>query len=399
MTNKRTYLQTHPWITFDLGAERFSQKTWMLLGEATSKAKHVAGVPLAPKRAQQFYTVYLAKGALATAAIEGNTLSEDQVEQQIEGKLSLPPSQKYLQQEVQNIIDASNDMVRRLDGGHGNRDITLALCCDLNRKVLNNLELPDDVIPGEIRQHNVVVGNVYKGAPPEDCAFLLEQMCEVLNEPTPEGDDPMPIAILKALFAHIYMALIHPFGDGNGRTARLLELLILLQAGFPMPTCHLLSNHYNLTRTKYYAELDKISKTGGNTSSFVHYALQGFVDGLRGQIDVIREEQLRVAWINYVHEQFSGRKSQTDNRRRELVLQLSETNKPVPIADIMELTPRLAREYAGKTYKTLSRDLNALSEMDLITRLPRRRIRANRRLIEAFLPWSAERNGDAEAII
>ena len=52
----RSYLESHPWITFeatdinDLGA-----KTWMLLGEARSKCEHLAGVPLPPEVAKNFY--------------------------------------------------------------------------------------------------------------------------------------------------------------------------------------------------------------------------------------------------------------------------------------------------------------------------------------------------------
>jgi hypothetical protein len=51
----------------------------------------------------------------------------------------------------------------------------------------------------------------------------------------------------------------------------------------------------------------RISKTGGEVQSFVAYALQGFVDGLKEQIDTIRNEQLAVAWENYVYGQFRGK--------------------------------------------------------------------------------------------
>ncbi|MBW2661693.1 MAG: Fic family protein, partial [Deltaproteobacteria bacterium] len=37
---------------------------------------------------------------------------------------------------------------------------------------------------------------------------------------------------------------MHPFGDGNGRTARLLEFEALLSSGVPAPSSQLLSNHY-----------------------------------------------------------------------------------------------------------------------------------------------------------
>jgi len=42
--------------------------------------------------------------------------------------------------------------------------------------------------------------------------------------------------------------MIHPFGDSNGRTARLIEFYILLRAGLPDMVSHILSNHYNDTR-------------------------------------------------------------------------------------------------------------------------------------------------------
>ena len=270
----------------------------------------------------------------------------------------------------------------------GVRPITPEFCCELNRRVLMDLELPEGTVAGEIRRHSVVVGNVYRGAPAEDCMYLLEQLCEAL-EATKAGpqDDPHATAILKALFAHVYMALIHPFGDGNGRTARLLEYYVMIEHGFASPTGHLLSNHYNQTRSHYYVELDRISKTGGETRSFVTYALQGFVDGLKEQIATIRKEQLAVTWQNFVHEQFHGKSAPADARRRELVLRLGSEGEPIKISDLMGLSPRLAKEYADKTEKTLIRDLNVLTTMALINRVPGRKIAARVERIRAFLPW------------
>jgi Fic family protein len=41
------------------------------------------------------------------------------------------------------------------------------------------------------------------------------------------------IGVIKSIIAHLYLAWIHPFGDGNGRTARLLEVRFLMEAGVP----------------------------------------------------------------------------------------------------------------------------------------------------------------------
>ena len=77
------------------------------------------------------------------------------------------------------------------------------------------------------------------------------------------------------------------------------------------------------------------------------------------------------------------RSSAADTRRRHLVLDLSEFDEPVRRRDIRLLTPRLAEAYSGKTDKTITRDLNVLSEMGLITRT-KQRISANKEIMQAF---------------
>ena len=210
------------------------------------------------------HRLYLAKGVHATTAIEGNTLSEKQVEQHIEGKLELPPSKKYLQVEIANILSGCEIICKQVFAGPP-RPLNVETIKSYDRLLLQGLSLPDDVKPGEIRKHEVGVAR-YKGAPAEDCEYLLERMCEWLaglQENAPEWmAHAMPI--LRAILAHLYLAWIHPFGDGNGRTARLIEFAILIEAAFRTPAAHLLSNHYNETRSEYYRQLDFASKSGGD---------------------------------------------------------------------------------------------------------------------------------------
>jgi hypothetical protein len=102
----RTFERTHSWITFHIDLRHAGPSLWMLLGEAASKCEHIAGVPLRPSVAQSLHQLYLAKGALATTAIEGNTLTEKEVLAHLQGKLKLPPSKEYLAREVDNIVAA-----------------------------------------------------------------------------------------------------------------------------------------------------------------------------------------------------------------------------------------------------------------------------------------------------
>lgn len=380
----RTYERSHPWLRFALDLRSAPAELWLLLGEAQSKCEHIAGVPLRPDTAARLHRLFLAKGALATTAIEGNTLTEDEALQLVEKRLELPRSREYLGQELQNVVNACNRITEGLDGSTG--ELSIEQILDFNRAVLDKLPVEPHVVPGRIREYSVGVGK-YPGAPHEDCRLLLDRLCRWLNEPAFLGatDNRIATATIRAVLAHLYIAWIHPFGDGNGRTARLIEFYILLSAGVPSPASHLLSNHYNQTRSEYYRQLQAASDSGGDPLPFVSYATQGFVDGLRDQLRQIRAQQWDVAWRNFVDEEFRDEKTGAPMRQRDLVLDLSMTDDWVAVSDLPTLTPQMARRYAGKGAKTVTRDLNALIARGLIDRVGAR-VRARREIILAFLP-------------
>jgi Fic family protein len=366
----RTYESSHPWLTFTAtDVNSVLPRQWMLLGEARSKCEHLAGAPLQPRVARELHQVTLVKGAVATTAIEGNTLTEEQARGILEGSFTAPPSRHYQEQEVRNVLEALTAIERRIGDGE---EICLSrdLVCELHRQVLQGTDEAPDAVPGEVRTHSVVVG-AYRGAPAEDCAYLLDRLTEWLDGPTFRHDDPeiqFALTVAKAVYAHLYLAWIHPFADGNGRTARLVEFLILATCGLvPVPAAHLLSNHYNLTRDRYYRELARASEAR-DALGFLHYAIEGFVDGLREVIEMVREQQIRIAWVNYVHERLAeAPRSKATDRQRVLVLDMPMTG-PVPRAELTGLSPRVARLYAAAGPRTLSRDLNHLVELGLIAR-------------------------------
>ncbi len=388
---ERTYERTHPWIKFTLNLRKFSADLWIELGECSSKCEHVAGVPLRPDLDRELHSVYLAKGVAATTAIEGNTLTEDQVREQVDRDIPSTTGADYQRQEVENIITACNNLLNEIGDGHI-PPLSRSRIETLNLWVLDQLKLDNDrAVAGQIRDHSVGVDRArYRGAPAEDCAYLLDRLCDWLNGMNfPAVWGPVG-AIIKAALAHLYLAWIHPFGDGNGRTARLVETQILLASGFPSPTAQLLSNHYNQTREEYYRQLDRASKSGGDVVEFIAYAVRGLREGLREQISRIRVLQHEIAWKDYVNEAFVAKKTEADHRRLRLVLTLSEVqNLPgVPVERLRDLSGPVARDYAVKTAKTLSRDLNELVKKRLI-RMDGKVVLANRDLILAFLPTRA----------
>lgn len=387
----RTYERTHPWINFHIDLRRAPAELWVMLGECQSKCEHLAKVPLRPETAEELYQVYLAKGLHATAAIEGNTLSEEQVRDLISDKLEVPPSQEYLKQEVENILNECNHLHEEISAGE-EPVLTSAGIRRFNRGVLTNLELEPGVVPGEIRDYEVVVGR-YKGAPAQDCAYLLDRLCDWLGSDTFHAPSGLGIvyAIIRAVLAHLFLAWIHPFGDGNGRTARLAELQILMSSQVPAPAAQLLSNHYNQTRTEYYRQLNRASGPNGDMIPFLRYAVQGLRDGLREQLENVFYQTWDVAWENYVyqHSAFRDKASVTAKRRCRLILDLWKEVDPVPLKALADISPRVTRLYAKKTTKTLVRDVNELEKIGLLEKSPRG-CRARGEIILAFLPVRAK---------
>ena len=359
----------------------------MLLGEARSKVDHLALALLKPSVAEELLSVYLAKGVHATTAIEGNALTESQVRDIIDQRGNVPSSQRYQEREVVNILTAYNRIAAHVVSG-GSAALTVEGIKQFDREVLDGID-EDGVRPGEIRTGSVVVGSRYRGAPAEDCEYLLGQLCEWINGPDfepPAEEFRIPYALIRAGIAHLYLAWIHPFDNGNGRTARLIELQILLSAGVPMPAAHLLSSHYNITRDEYYRQLQIASDSGGDVVPFLRYAIQGFVDGIRAQVERVWAQQYMDRWEQYVYETFGGRTTTgAEQRRLEVVLELSERSEPVMRRDIPSMSPKLAVAYAG-TQRMLSRDLNALEALGLIETVGRGLWRAKREQIVAFRP-------------
>ena len=400
----REYERSHPWIRFEADLRKAPARLWARLGQAVALCREIAGAALPPGAAAEMHRLYLVKGVQATTAIEGNTLSAGQIRERVEGRLELPPSQAYLGQEVDNVLRACDAIAATIRGG-GTLRLTPDRIADCNRQALDGLDahLEEGMVPGAIPAHAAGVGR-YRGAPRADCPFLLDRLCRWLeDEPgltvfEREDDDRIATAILHAILAHLYLAWIHPFGDGNGRTARLVEFMLLARAGVPLTSAQLPSNHYNLTRAEYYRQLDRASRANGGRGDplgFIGYAAQGLVDGLKEQCRYVGAVQLSIAWQHFVFDRFRReRRSPAIERRRELVLALSARDRPAPKAELRRIDPAVAERYAGKTDKTLTRDVDWLVDEDLIERHAGG-YRARSARMRSFLPPRAapERTG------
>lgn len=386
-------VKSHPFISFDVRIGDLQPPSWIKLGEAMSKCEHLSGIPLKPASAERMGSVYLARGIHATTAIEGNTLAVEDAERILAGqKSTVPPSRQYQEQELKNVLEAISVLDAALAAGQ-RLPISVERLCQLNALILRKTPQKPEVRPGKLRDHNVGV-NLYKAPGWSDVPELLETFVgwiDQLRQPADGSRESRFVAaVLAAIIAHLYIAWIHPFGNGNGRLARLIEVQILSESGvIPLVATNVLSNHYNLTREAYYNALDE-ART--DITRFIVYSLEGFLDGLREQVGQLRAQSLRIHWESYVHEQFAGFPS-TTARSRQRALALEMTPNPLTPEEATELTPRLAKLYARAGERTPARDLNDLSKMRLVVKVGHRRYRSNASVMEAFIPpvaWDPE---------
>ena len=332
--------------------------------------KAIDNTPILPEHYRNLMNVALLKGAQSTTAIEGNTLSDEEV-QKIMDNQNLPPSKEYQQIEVKNILDAFNELLAEVVESGIDHLVSVELLLRFHKMVGQNLGEYFTAIPGQVRKTDVIVGK-YRCPDYRDVPILLKKLCEWLKSEFKyeSGEQSFSEIVLQAIVSHVYIEWIHPFSDGNGRTGRLVEFYILLRGGNPDISSHILSNYYNNTRTAYYLNLEKATRENDLTG-FIEYALLGFRDGLSQTLEIIQKSQFQNTWQKLIYDKFDAiRKNTQENvfkRQRTLALEIP-LDTQFTIHQIPDLSITLAKQYSQINEKTIQRDIDKLIELDLVVK-------------------------------
>lgn len=347
-----------------------SEKALLLLGQCEAYVKAINNTPILPHHYSQLMNVALMKGAQATTAIEGNTLSDEEV-QKIMDNQKLPPSKEYQEIEVKNILNTFNVLLDEIVNTGVDHYISRDLLLRFHKMVGQNLGEHFAAIPGQLRNSDVIVGR-YRCPDHRDVPILLDRLCQWLKEEFRfgQGEQSFSEVVVQAIVTHVYIEWIHPFGDGNGRTGRLVEFYILLRGGNPDIASHILSNYYNMTRTAYYLQIEKATESR-NLSNFIEYALLGFRDGLAQTLEVIQKSQFQNTWQKLIYDKFDairqGSREEVFRRQRTLALEIP-FEKEFTVAQVSSLSVPLAKLYSGSgvSEKTIQRDVEKLIELELV---------------------------------
>lgn len=222
----------------------------------------------------------ITRSAHHSTSIEGNPLSLEEVTDLLAGCHVLAhPREK---QEVLNYAEVLRYIDRRFLGQE--RLVVEEAVLHLHALVMKDLLPPAEV--GQYRRVPVVVGVPATGEivymPPdwEDVPGLVADLVAWLN--SPEAADLM--SVLEVGIAHYELVRIHPFVDGNGRTARALATLILAQRNFDTKRFFALDEYYNQDRLSYYEALRSVDPQTQDLTEWLEYFVQGIaVEMVRGE--------------------------------------------------------------------------------------------------------------------
>lgn len=172
-------------------------------------------------------------------AIEGNTLSLQETELVVNRGMTIGGKSLKEHFEAINHVEAVKYLYEFCSK---KTDLTEEYLLEIHKLILKNI---DDDNAGTYRRHNVRIVGAYHLPP--NAQKIKKLIVEYINWYY-ENSRKLPVAELASR-VHYKLVHIHPFLDGNGRTARLLMNLILIQNGYP-PAVIL-----NLDRKKYYRVL------------------------------------------------------------------------------------------------------------------------------------------------
>lgn len=210
--------------------------------------------------------------SVASARIEGNRTTV--VGAAIDSLDSEKPAENEDFQELRNIRKAIK-FIEEMVGGEDPRPITSALIREIQKLIVGGLTRDGSKTPGAWRTESVRISNSPHKPPGHlEIPSLIQELCDYI-----EHNNEGKLDIIKIAIAHHRFAAIHPFDNGNGRTARLLTYAMLVRSRFIDKTKRTVLNPsaiFCIDRQRYYDMLAKAdSGTEDGLEGWCLYVAQG----------------------------------------------------------------------------------------------------------------------------
>lgn len=282
--------------------------------------------------------------AYSTTHIEGAQLTFEESELLLSGKKLSSPDPDDVK-ELLNYRKAFELVATYLDDGSA---ITEILVREIHKALVQDVR-GNSAAPGEYRKlQNYVVNSKTKEiiyTPPEafEVPIMMSELIEWINQ------EQKISPILVAGIAQFQLVHIHPFLDGNGRSARLLSTLCLYRSGYDFKRLFSLSEYYDRNRTDYYKAIQSVRENQMDMTQWLNY----FTEGLATQLQELMEQGTRA-----IKKDVLKNKHHLSSRQAVAIDSILR-NGSLTIQEYELLLPDIPR-------RTLQRDLKALVDKKVL---------------------------------
>ena len=346
-------------IKYHIPREWIRYDTMAILDElmgAKSAMMALTQIPYQRSWAAELQKIQLKREVAGTSRIEGAEFTE----KELDAAMRQTPEQ--LETRSQKQAAAAVATYRWIAGLPGERGVDEALILEVHQRIVTGCD-DDHCAPGKLRgrDENVTFGAPrHRGATGgQECASAFHKLAEAARTVF-QGHDPL----IQALALHYHFAAMHPFLDGNGRTARALEALMLQRTGLRDTLFIAMSNYYYENKTAYLNALNDTGEKDHDLTPFLKFALKGIESQCRRLFGEIRRQVAKALYRNTMNDLFgrlqSPRKRVMSSRHVQILNMLLDEEE-ISLEDIIKKTSHL---YTVKNpRKALIRDLGYLLEL------------------------------------
>lgn len=309
----------------------------------------IANAPLIPKWQVSLRREALIQSAHSSTAIEGNPLTLDEVSELAAGREIMVNRRD--KQEVLNYLEALEKISEFAEKKPFKNTDLLHIHKLIVKDTLDN---PDD--EGAFRNRQVVVRNRATGQitfmPPatEDVPNLVEEFLEWFNSSEALELD----AVLHAGITHYEIVRIHPFVDGNGRTARIMASLVFYTRGFDVKRFFALDDYYDNDRRAYYEALKAVDPNTRELTTWLEY----FSGGVAVSVEAIKKKVIGLS---------------KDIKALKQKGQIALTERQMRIVERIitkgSITNRDARKLLGLSDEGIRNEIKKLIELGVLTKV------------------------------
>lgn len=325
-------------------------------------------MPMLPQIIDKIQEKVLVSSIYSTNTIEGGEFSQEETEQIL--KTSPQLIQKSEEKRLTNLKQAINWVKQHSLPQlmpNGGQIITLQDILhlhDLVSQQVDEINNPPRLFRNNQPSQKTVVGNAAHGGtyrPPKCLADIEYLMCawlEWLNSPALLTQS----ALIRASLAHYYFEIIHPFWDGNGRTGRLLEMLILEQAGYRFSSSAIWQ-HYQENLHQYFSLFNHCRKLADKKEPFAYQDFINFMfEGMLNTINKLHDQgNDLIRFLLYKNALNDAKNNKTLSERQfqliELYMTFLTNNATTLSPSELYKKPIIQTLFYGKTERTYFRDI------------------------------------------